>query len=176
MRVAEVLQGRLTNRKHRMGIGSFWRNRQRKAFVQRAEGLAGSIQLEIYKHAKAALTAQYGVELAGKVAAGIANFVCRFGYVNPEHSRDEQLVALFESERSGVLRSLGRTFKTNATGVLILLGAAWAVDHAKFKAHMSLLARAGFATIGRDTPDVSHNLPEADVLYMYEVVAIEADA
>ena len=157
-----------------MGILNFWRNRQRKAFVQRAEGLAGSIQLEIYKHARTALTAQYVDEVAGGVAAGIANFVCRFGYMNPEHSRDERLIALCESERSSVLRSLGQTFKTNATGVLILLGAAWEVDHAKFKAHMALLAREGFTTIGRDTPDVSHNLSEADLLYLYEIAAIEA--
>ena len=162
-----------------MAILDFWktrRERRRKAFVQQAEDFAGSIQLEIVKHAAATLATRYGNEVAMTIAAGVSNFVCRFGYVNPVHTQDKKLLALFESERSGVLRTMQPTFKTNATGVLILLGAAWSVDHPKFIAHLSLLANEGFATVGRDTPDVSRSLPQADRIYMYECLLIDRDA
>jgi hypothetical protein len=155
-----------------MGIFTAWKDRQRKAFVDRAEDLAGSLQMEIYKHAKATLATQHDEKLAGEIAAGIANYVCRFGYVNPAHETDNKLLSLCESERSVVLRAFGDTFKANATGTLILLGAAWAVDLAKFKAHISLLAREGFARTGRETPNVSRDLPEADLVYMYEVTSM----
>lgn len=115
-------------------------------------------------------------ELACSIAAAIANYVFRFGYVNPKHEADKGLFALCETERPNVLRALGDTFKTNATGVLILLGAAWAIDLAKFKGHMLLLAREGFAKVGREAPNVSRELPEADSIYMYEVVSMEPGA
>jgi hypothetical protein len=156
-----------------MGIFTAWNSRKRKAFVERAEELAGSIQLEIYKHVKATLVGQYGEELAGKVAGCIANYVCRFGYINPIHESDKELLALCESERSVVLRALGDTFKTNATGVLILLGAAWSVDFVKFREHMSLLAREGFVKVGRETPNVSQDLLEVDFAYMHEIVSMD---
>lgn len=155
-----------------MGIFDAWKNRQRKAFVERAEGLAGSIQMEIAKHAYGMLVDRHGDERAYEIAAGITNYVCRFGYVNPQNSNDKDLLTLCDTERSGVLRSFEGTFKTNATGALILLGAAWAVDHAKFKAHLSLLAREGFATVGSEAPDVSRELPETDLAYMYEVALL----
>jgi|SRR5450759_3267320 len=155
-----------------MGIFTAWKTRQRKAFVDRAEDLAGSLQMEIYKHAEAALATRHDEKLAGKIAAGIANYVCRFGYVNPAHETEKELLALCESERPVVLRAFGATFKANATGTLIILGAAWAVDLAEYKAHMSLLAREGFARTGSETPNVSRDLPEADLVYMYEVTSI----
>ena len=62
---------------HQLGIFDGWKARRRKAFVDRAEELAGSLQMEIYKHAEARLAARHGDELAGKVAAAIANYVCR---------------------------------------------------------------------------------------------------
>ena len=129
--------------------------------------------MEIYKCAKVRLATRHGDELASKIAAAIANYVCRFGYVNPTHETDKELLALCETERSGVLRAFGDTFKTNATGVLVLLGAAWAVDLAKFKGHMSLLAREGLARVGSEAPNVSSDLPEADLIYMYEVASME---
>lgn len=155
-----------------MGIFAAWKARQRNAFVDRAEDLTGSLQLEIYKHAEAALATRYDEELAGKIAAGITNFVCRFGYVNPAHATDKELLALCESERPIVLRAFGDAFKANATGTLILLGAAWAVDLDQFIAHMSLLAREGFARTGSETPNVSRDLPKGDLVYMYKVTSI----
>lgn len=142
---------------------------KRKAFVERAENLAGSLQMEVYTHAHTAFVARHGDARAGKIAAGIANFVCRFGYVNPLHQADKQLLSLCESERPAILRAFGDTFKTSATGALILLGAAWTVDLAKFNAHISLLAQEGFAKIGRNAPNVRCDLPETDLIYMYEV-------
>jgi hypothetical protein len=155
-----------------MGIFTSWKDRQRNAFVDRAEDLAGSLQMEIYKYAKVSLATRHDEKLAGEIAAGIANYVCRFGYVNPAHQSDMELLSLCESERSVVLRALGDTFKANATGTLILLGAAWQVDLEQFKAHISLLAREGFARTGRETPNVSRDLPKADLVYMYEVASM----
>ena len=97
-----------------MGIFDAWKNRQRKAFVERAEGLAGSIQMEIAKHAYGMLVDRHGDERAYEIAAGITNYVCRFGYVNPQNSNDKDLLTLCDTERSGVLRSFEGTFKTQS--------------------------------------------------------------
>ena len=157
-----------------MGIFTGWKLRKQKAFVARAEDLAGSIQVEIYKHAEAVLLSRLGGELAGGVAASIANHVCRFGYVNPAHAMGDVL-SLSKTERPTVLRSFGETFKSNATGVLILLGAAWEIDITNFKEHMSSLAREGFAKVGRETPNVSQSLTEAQLTYMYTLTLVESN-
>ena len=133
---------------------------------------AGSIQLELYKCAKTDLSGRYGDDTAGNIAAAITNYVCRFGYVNPIHEEDKDLLALCELERPNVLRTFGDTFRMNATGSLILLGAAWAVDLDKYKDHMLVLAREGFAMVGSDTPDVGGDIPEDDSVYMYETASI----
>ncbi len=157
-----------------MGIFDAFKDHLRKPYVDKAESLGNFMQIEIYKHADSALSAQYGEEIAGKIAAGISNYTCQFGLISPAHKADKNLLSLCESERPAILRAFQYEFKVNSTGVLILLGAAWRVDLAAFKKHMSLLASEGFVKAGRETPDVSGDLYYADLVYMYEVTSIGA--
>jgi len=155
-----------------MGLFKLWKRRRRKAFVDKAEALAGSIQMEMYKRSEVALSGRLGNETAGKIASAIANYVFRFGYVHPQHASEEGLLQLCEAERPAMLASFGDVFKTNATGVLILLGAAWELDMDAFKKHLANLATEGFAKVGRETPDVKRDLPDEAQAYCYEVAMI----
>ena len=105
-----------------------------------------------------------------KISAALANYVFRFGYVSPDHASDAGSMAVVTAERPKVLDSFPSIFKTNATGVLILLGAAWSVNLTEFKRHMLALAEDGFAQVGPNTPNVQRELPStADAVYMYEL-------
>jgi hypothetical protein len=155
-----------------MGLFGRSREQKRKDFVKRAEDMAGSLQIELYRSSANVLAARVGAERAGRLAAAIANFVCRFGFISPDHANDGELMRSFEENRLHVFASLGDIFKTNATGVLILLGAAWNVPLDKFKDHIAQLAAEGFTKIGAETPDVRHELPEEALVYMFETAAL----
>src|SRR5947207_512210 len=102
--------------------------RKREKFVRRAEDLAGACQSEFYKTMRAELCAAYAEEIAGKISAALANYVFRFGYVAPDHAQDKILMRYVFTELPHMSLSFGEAFKTNATGVLILLAAAWQMD------------------------------------------------
>jgi hypothetical protein len=107
----------------------FWSAKvKREKFVKRAEDLGGSIQLSFYEAAKKILELKYDDKTSVRLAAALANYVFHFGLVAPIHTDDKSLMAILLKEKSSCLSSLGDIFKTNATGVLILLGAAWQVD------------------------------------------------
>ena len=155
-----------------MGLFGRSREQKRKDFVKRAEDIAGSFQVELYRASENALAGRVGAERAGRLAAAIANFVCRFGFINPDHENDVELMSSLENERRRVFASLGDTFKTNATGVLILLAAAWNIPLAKFKSHLIQLAAEDFVKIGANTPDVRGELPEEALVYLFEAAAL----
>jgi hypothetical protein len=146
--------------------------RKRRAFVQKVEDLAGSLQMEFYKSSVSFLEKKYDHGTAGKISAAMANYVFRFGHVSPQHASDSAFMATVASERPKVLDSFSSIFKTNSTGVLILLGAAWSVNLTEFKGHMRSLAEDGFAQIGRNTPNVQRELSSADAVYMYELTTL----
>ena len=148
------------------------KERKRQAFVQKAEDLAGSLQMEFYKSSVSYLEKKYDHDTAVKISAALANFVFRFGHVSPQHASDAGLMATVAGERPKVLDSFSSIFKTNSTGLLILLGAAWAVNLTEFKRHMQALAEDGFAQVGRNTPNVQRDLPSADAVYMYELTTL----
>ena len=75
-------------------------------------------------------------------------------------------------ERVKVIRGLGDTFKTHATGVLIILAAAWRIDLKDFRSHLSSLANEGFAKVGANAPDVRRDLPEDRQFYAFEAATI----
>jgi hypothetical protein len=152
----------------------FWSAKaKREKFVKRAEDLGGSIQLSFYEAAKKFLELKYDDKTSVKLAAALANYVFHFGLVAPIHTDDKSLMAILLKEKSSCLSSLGDIFKTNATGVLILLGAAWQVDLEKYKAHMRELASYGFVKTGKQGPNVGRELPESDLVYMYCIVGEE---
>jgi hypothetical protein len=152
----------------------FWSQKAKTArFIERAEDIGGSLQLELYRSAKSFLSLRYDDKTAGRIASALGNYVFRFGFITPEHADDQQLMALFTSEKPVCLTSFGDIFKTNATGALILLGAAWRVEFDTYKRHMRELADDGLVKHGRATPDVSRSLPKSDLPYMYVLVAEE---
>ena len=155
-----------------MGLFGWSKQKKEAAFVERAEQLAGSLQAELYRSCKQVLVARLPDETAGNVAAAIANYVCRFGYVNPVHQSNADIMRSFSIEAPQVLASFGDVFKANATGVLIVLAAAWKLDLDKFKAHLSALAADGFAKVGKDTPDVRREIPEDLQYYVYEATTL----
>lgn len=155
-----------------MGIFGTSKQFEQRKFVERAEAIAGSFQLELYSSCERASLARLPADLAGKVAAALANYVCRFGHVNPEHATNPELMRLVENEKSKVLFTLSDIFKTNATGVLIILGAAWQIDIARFREHMANLANLKFVQFGGNTPDVRAELPQNAQKYFLEVVAL----
>ena len=130
--------------------------------------------MELYKYAKEQLEIRLDEESSSQAAACITNYVFRFGHVNSQHLAVEGLVNTCKAERVNIFDSLGDTFKTNATGVLILLGAAWRVDLDKFKAHILLLASEGFVKTGSSTPNVAQELPNDSLAYFYEVLSLDA--
>ena len=83
-----------------MGLFGRSKEEKEKAFVERAEELAGSLQAELYSSCKRALLARLPDDVAGRVAAAIANYVCRFGYINPEHESNHDLMRLFAPGKS----------------------------------------------------------------------------
>ena len=139
---------------------------RRRDFVKRAENIGGTFQHELARSSLSALAHRFGEERAILLAAAIANYVCRFGFVNPDHANDAELMASFEEARRHVFANLEDTFKSNATGALILLAAAWNVPLEKFKDHLTQLAAEDFAKVGSETPDVRRELPEEFHLYM----------
>jgi hypothetical protein len=156
-------------------VSSAAEERKRQAFVQKAEDLAGSLQFEFCKSSVSYLEKKYDHDTAMTIAAALANYVFRFGYVSPQHASDSGLMATVADERPKVLDSFSSIFKTNSTGVLILLGAAWSVNLTEFKRHMRSLAEDGFAQIGRNTPNVQRELPSADAVYMYELTTLSSE-
>ena len=150
----------------------FWsRNAKRARIVKRTEDLAGSLQLELYQSARADLRHRFDDATALRLAAALANYVLKFGFVNPEHASDPQFMDMFAAQKSKCLANFSDIFKANATGMLILLAAAEQMDLAAYKRHMRELAADGFVKHGRDTPDVSRSLQEDDLIYMYTLVS-----
>lgn len=141
------------------------KERQRKAFVERAE-------FEFYKSSASYLEKKYDHDTSIKVAAALTNYVFRFGYTAPVHASNPALMTAVAEERAKVLDSFSSVFKANATGILILLAAAWSVNLTEFRRHMRALAEDGFAQVGRNTPNVQHDLPATDAVYMYEVTTL----
>ena len=155
-----------------MGWLSRRKDRNRQQFVQRAEDMAGAAQFELFKSCSEFLDSKYDPEIAAKISAALANYVFRFGHVSQQHSSDEKLMAAIAAERQKVLASFSTIFKMNATGVLILLGAAWSMNLMDFKRHLQELADLGFAQVGRNTPNVQRDLPSTDTVYMYELTTL----
>jgi ABC-type amino acid transport substrate-binding protein len=156
-------------------MGFFGRSKQdtEKTFVDRAEQIAGSLQTELYSSCHRILLNRLPSELAGKVSAAIANHVCRFGYVNPDHLSNEALMRLVTTERQRTLAALSEPFKSNATGVLIMLAAAWKIDLEAFRTHLSSLAQEGFAKVGANAPDVRKEMPEQFHVYVFEASTLK---
>jgi hypothetical protein len=149
------------------------KERKRQVFVQKAEDLAGSLQWKFYESSVSYLEKNYDHVTAVKISAALANYVFHFGHVSPQHASDSDLMATVADERPKVLDSFSSIFKTNSTGVLILLGAALSVNLTEFKRHMQSLAEDGFAQVGRNTPNVQRELPSADdAVYMYELTTL----
>jgi hypothetical protein len=149
----------------------FWFRKAR--FIKRAEDIGGSLQLELYRSARSFLSPRHDDKTANGIAAALGNYVFRFGFIAPEHAHDQRLMALFSYEKPACLTSFGEIFKTNATGALILLGAAWRIELDAYKRHMRDLVNDGLVKHGRATPDVSQSLPKTDLHYMYILVASE---
>jgi hypothetical protein len=145
---------------------------KRKVFIEKAEMLGSSIQVELFKFSKEFLIPKLGDSFASDMAAAIANWVFHFGLIAPAHEKSEELMKRFTSDRRAVFGALGQKFKTNATGVLILLGAAWALELSKFEHHIKDLASENFAQVGKETPDVSGELSKDDLVYLNTVVSI----
>ena len=157
-----------------MGIINKWMEKKAgKSLFKRAVNLGESIKLEMYAFTENYFINEgYRKDAAGYISAVISNYVFNFGYISPIHEENKELLALCEAERVGVFNALGDAFKTNATGVLILLGAAMRTDITIFKSHMLLLSNEGFVKTGRETPDVSRDLPKNALVYMYEVASM----
>jgi len=145
---------------------------QRKVFVDKAEVLCNSIQTELTNYSRSILASRLGNEMSNYVAAAISNYVFHFGYINPQHSVDKDLMRHFDAEMAGVLASLSDIFKTNATGILILVAAARKVDLDRFKKHLEYLASMKFAKVGKQAPDLKKDLPDEDQIYLYEAAMI----
>lgn len=145
---------------------------KRQQLLERAEELGGSIQLEFYKVVEQHTANKYGDDIGRRLAAAMANYVFKFGFVAPTHIGDQSLRNIFINETTQCLSLFGDAFKTNATGVLILLGAAWQLDLMEYKAHMRWLANFGFIKSGKLTPNVERELAGSHPAYMY-CIALE---
>jgi hypothetical protein len=155
------------------GIFDFFKKSKAAARRDKIESLADSCQFELYKTAKTALQQKYNDEIAGKVAAGVANNIMQFGHRNAEHNRDKEIIELIELELKECHAYLGHKFQQNILGCLILLAALWQVPLDRFKSHIQKLHGFGLFMLGADTPDVSSDLPPSDLMYMYELTAIK---
>lgn len=147
------------------------KERRRQAVIRKAEELAGALQLEFYKSSEKFLQKEH-LDKAGKISAILANQVYRFGYISEDHALDQNLLRIVDDERSRVLSSFSSAFKTNSTGALILLGAAWSLNLTDYKRHMQALAADNFVQVGKNTPNVGRDLLPSDMVYMYELTTL----
>ena len=150
-----------------MGLSSYLQKRKRTAFTKKADQLARSLQLEIHRWALEKLSPDLGMDVGGKVARLIGDYV----FANPPEGESQEILDLFEEHLPRILSGFGDTFKTNATGVLIMVGAARQIDLDSFKGHMANLAELGFTKLGADTPNVRNDLLEDDIYYLYAAAA-----
>ncbi len=144
----------------------------RNKFIDKAEALCSSVQMEMTNYSNSMLAKRLGVEMAHYVAAAISNYVFHFGYINPQHSADDNLMRHFNAEMPTVLASFGDVFKTNATGVLILIAAAREINLDQYKKHLDYLSSMDFAKVGREAPDAGKDLPAGGHIYLYEAAMI----
>jgi hypothetical protein len=85
----------------------------REKFVDRAEDLGGSIQLEFYKSVCEIVKGRHEERLTPKLATAMANYVFRFGLIVPDHAKDQQLMAALAAEKKSVCpRSATRSRQT----------------------------------------------------------------
>jgi len=143
-------------------------------FAEKVALLSNSAQKELTNYCRKELSKRFSGEVVNYLAAAMSNYVFHFGYINPDHLKDNNLMQLLETELPGVLSGLGDTYKTNATGVLILNGAAIKEDIAHYIRHMEMLAGMGFVKTGKSTPDVRNELPDEQMDY-FDKIALMHD-
>ena len=151
----------------------FFKARKASARKERIESLANSCQFELYKTAIAAIQQKSDKEVAGKIAAGIANFIMQFGHRNTEHKEDSELLELIDIELKECHTYFGYKFQQNMLGCLILLAALWRVPLNEFESHVQRLHSLGLFKLGPNTPDVSGDLQPDELAYMYELTAMK---
>jgi hypothetical protein len=150
----------------------FFRGAREKARRDRIESLAEGCQLELYRTLAERLKEKYGPEISGKIAAGLANYIIQFGLRNPAHTSDKLLLISIDTEMANCAQYLGHKFQQNTLGCIILLGSLRQIPLAKFKEHIKMLHSVGLFKLGPDTPNVAHDLPEQDLVYMYEAATL----
>jgi hypothetical protein len=143
-----------------------------KARTEEIEALANSCQLELYKTIIKPLRCKYDHDTAGKVAAGLCNYIMQFGNTIEAHSGDPATIEKILAELRLCHAYIDYIFQQNMLGCIILLASAWKIPLDKFTDHIRSLHNQKLFDLGPNTPNVSKNLPAEDLVYMFEAASI----
>ena len=151
-----------------------WSKNEREAKLRgKSLDAADSLQFYFFQHFERSYEQQYG-DQSTIIAAGLSNFIFRFGDLGPKfagNSSDSVLVMGALEEAFMHVQEDDRRQAMSA-GV-ILAGAGQQIPLPKFREHLELLWRQALVDVGPITPDIRSYMATADYVYYAEAIQIQ---